>query len=410
MNIRLNEKLFFVLTIFLLCAVNFTSIAMSKNDITNKFSKSHIISDDNTIDSFSSYYFTHTVFAGIATSQNCKPCDDWNENLYDLYMSGEYDFEYVEIIEFDHDGKILNLKANEWSENFDIGSYPTSIFDRDFDRIIGNYPEQLSDTIENCGERTVYDISSTLNIFWLDNGQLQIDITIQNNEPNTYVGHIRCFVTEIISRYDTYYGDPYHFGFLDYAYDDNIQIESGNSHMDSVIWDGNEHEDEHGDDFGDIDPDNIQLVLIVYNNNNDFIDETNVARISGNNPPDAPMISGQTKGNTKEEYEYKFTTNDFNNDNIFYYVEWGDGTLEEWIGPYESGEELIISHSWDEDGIYTIKAKAKDIHDAESLWNTLDIEMPINKKSTYFLILKYINNLTNVVPILKQLIWFALNL
>ena len=35
-----------------------------------------------------------------------------------------------------------------------------------------------------------------------------------------------------------------------------------------------------------------------------------------------------------------------------------------------------ITHQWDTKGIYTIKAKAKDIYDMESDWGTLNVIMP----------------------------------
>jgi len=51
--------------------------------------------------------YSHTVFIGVATSQNCAPCHTWNQHLHDAYISGLYDFEYVEMIEFDHNGAVF---------------------------------------------------------------------------------------------------------------------------------------------------------------------------------------------------------------------------------------------------------------------------------------------------------------
>ena len=53
------------------------------------------------------------------------------------------------------------------------------------------------------------------------------------------------------------------------------------------------------------------------------------------------------------------------NDQVYYWIDWGDGTTIEWIGPYEPGQTIYLSHVWSEDGIYKIKAKAKDL-DGES--------------------------------------------
>jgi len=100
-----------------------------------------------------------------------------------------------------------------------------------------------------------------------------------------------------------------------------------------------------------------------------------------NNPPAAPTINGPSKGKAGEEYEYTFVTTDPEGHDVYYWIEWGDGIVEEddWIGPYASGEEVTRVHTWDEDGTYMIRTKAKDIFDAESDWGYLEVEMPVNR-------------------------------
>jgi len=56
-----------------------------------------------------------------------------------------------------------------------------------------------------------------------------------------------------------------------------------------------------------------------------------------NTPPDAPEIDGPTSGAAGTSYEYTFTTTDPDDHDVYYYIEWGDGEIEDWIGPYESG-------------------------------------------------------------------------
>ena len=231
--------------------------------------------------------YSHTVFVGVGTSQNCPPCHPWNQHIHTEYESGMYDFEYVEMIEFDHDGLVLNYKAHEWAESYGITGYPTSIFDRDYQRIYGNHPEELPGALDACGNREVADIAANMTVSWLGNATIEVNITIQNNEETQYNGHILAFITEIVSRYDTDGGDPYHFGFLDFAFDKNISIDAGGEYTDSTVWNGNDHGDAHGDDFGDITEDNIQVTMIVFKNN-EYLDETVKARMTANNPPYVP--------------------------------------------------------------------------------------------------------------------------
>jgi len=92
-----------------------------------------------------------------------------------------------------------------------------------------------------------------------------------------------------------------------------------------------------------------------------------------NDPPNKPNITGQIKGKTGVTYLYIFVTTDPDGDEVSYYVDWGDGNISGWKGPYDSGEEAFATHSWSSQGIYAIKVKAKDTLDDESDWGTLEV-------------------------------------
>ena len=126
-------------------------------------------------------------------------------------------------------------------------------------------------------------------------------------------------------------------------------------------------------------------------------------------PPNTPSISGPQQGNTGEEQEYTISAVDPDNDNIYFYIEWGDGFVDEWIGTFASGEEVTVRHTWDELGIYTIRVKAKDIYDAETDWETLDIEMPINNVfNIYQLFLRFLEQHPHMFPILRYLLGLSI--
>ncbi len=80
----------------------------------------------------------------------------------------------------------------------------------------------------------------------------------------------------------------------------------------------------------------------------------------GDQPPDPPIISGPEEGDIDEYLQYAFVTNDYEDDDIELYIEWDDGSFEDWSGPYESGEEVIVGHSWTEKNSYQIRARARD--------------------------------------------------
>ena len=102
--------------------------------------------------------------------------------------------------------------------------------------------------------------------------------------------------------------------------------------------------------------------------------------VDENDPPSKPTITGETKGKVRIEYEYTFVSIDPNGDDVWYRINWSDDTPEELIGPYPSGQEVTSNHTWDKWGFYTIKAKAKDIHGAESDWGYLKVRMPVDQQ------------------------------
>jgi CubicO group peptidase (beta-lactamase class C family) len=118
-----------------------------------------------------------------------------------------------------------------------------------------------------------------------------------------------------------------------------------------------------------------------------------------NLPPETPDITGPNKGKADIEYAFYFISEDPDGDEIYYYINWGDGSIEEWIGPYPSGFEINLNHSWSEDGKYFIKSKVKDDLDQESSWKTIVIDIPrFRIKCNIFLY-----NIFNKFPILIKL-------
>jgi parallel beta-helix repeat protein len=127
-----------------------------------------------------------------------------------------------------------------------------------------------------------------------------------------------------------------------------------------------------------------------------------------NYPPFPPGIAGPTAGKAGIEYQYTFVVRDPNGDNVYLYIDWGDNHTEEWRGPFSSGEEITLSHTWSEKGTYMIKAKAKDIYDMESPWGTLEISMPQNKHSITSLCLHFLNYLMQRFPLLEKFVSFTI--
>jgi hypothetical protein len=104
-----------------------------------------------------------------------------------------------------------------------------------------------------------------------------------------------------------------------------------------------------------------------------------------NDPPATPTINGPSSGKPGTSYNYTFRTADPDGDQVYYYIEWGDGDIVDWNGPHDSDVEITLNHTWDEEGTYNIRAKAKDVYDEESDWETLIVTMPRSKTAFSYL-------------------------
>ena len=126
-----------------------------------------------------------------------------------------------------------------------------------------------------------------------------------------------------------------------------------------------------------------------------------------NEPPSAPEIIGQINGSEGQSYNYNFVASDPEGQQIYYYIDWGDGQTIDWIGPYPSGTPQSFIHSWSERGTYIIQAKAKDIFGAESDWGTLTVTMPYSSAIPFQQFWeRFFEQFPNAFPILRHLVGY----
>jgi hypothetical protein len=57
------------------------------------------------------------------------------------------------------------------------------------------------------------------------------------------------------------------------------------------------------------------------------------------------------------------------NEDIYLYIDWGNGETEGWIGPFESGEEVKRNKKWDSQGLFYVRARIKDDSGSVSPWS-----------------------------------------
>jgi rhodanese-related sulfurtransferase len=125
--------------------------------------------------------------------------------------------------------------------------------------------------------------------------------------------------------------------------------------------------------------------------------------IRNNTQPNAPNIDGPLNGKPGIIYFYNFTTEDAEDDGIYYWVDWGDNSTIEWFGPYGPDELVLLPHTWTKQGFYIIQAKAKDFYGNESDLTKLVVNMPRNKGLNKPF-LNWLHSHPNMFPLIQLLI------
>ena len=400
---------------FLIVGIMFLS-GIGAAAINNDTQQSYPITTDyENIDGGSRDY-THTVMVEVGTATWCPSCPASNLAWHNIYATGNYDFQYCEMV-IDK-----NSQANTHMNARNLYWVPTSYFDG------GEYVEPGTNTghfanyLDASGARVVPDLEASMTVEWLDHDQLSIDVDVVNNEVVDYPGTLRVYIVELESmHYTDYGGTPYYHAFLDFAINDPITIPASGTYSDSLIW------DKYSNGFPGLVVDNVQVILAVfdeeqhqsysdpYHQGQDpnwapfwayYVDETIsvIPEFPANEAPDTPHVEGKINGEAGVDYTYSFCTDDPDGDPIYYWIDWGDGCPAiEWLGPFPSGVCMTLSHNWTEQGNYTISAKASDPYDAESDWGYLDISMPVNYQSSGWFF-QLLQRYPRIFPILRELL------
>jgi len=222
---------------------------------------------------------------------------------------------------------------------------------------------------------------------------------------STPIASLNSYLDDLIVANDLYInGTACGSGFESYSvffgiglYPDNwTLIDSSTTPVENgvlAIWDVPTPEDET----------DYTIRLVVYDTfDQESKDEAIVFLAIG---PETLTIDGPTTGEVDIPYPYRFNTTDPDGDDVYYYIDWGDGCYEGWIGPFASGESKMVIHSWSQKGTYTVKAKAKDIYGAESDWETLDVTIPRSKEiKIRNPLLNLLQNYQNIFTVLQLLL------
>jgi len=120
------------------------------------------------------------------------------------------------------------------------------------------------------------------------------------------------------------------------------------------------------------------------------------------NAPSATEIDGPTRGNQWTEYSYTFRSTSPVGNDLYYFINWDDRRNTDWIGPYASGEKIMVNHSWNDETTFTIVAWVKDSENRMGPRSELDVSIPRDEAGSNSLFIRFLERF----PILQKLLSF----
>ena len=323
--------------------------------------------------------FTHAVFGEEFTATWCVYCPSAAENLMKIYDDVPDEPYYHDNFFFVALITDVNDKADQRMDDYpDVTGYPTVIFDGNDEKVSGGQSDtsNYEQAIDTCGERDDTDISLGIEMNHLGADQLDVSVTMTWNEDGalgdpTFNGFVRAYIVEKVSRYNNYDGDPYHFGFLDYAFEESVELEPHEEKELNTIWIGGEHEDKNGNDFSDIEYDNINIFVAFFNDESTSADKY-VLESAFAIPPELEIEvpEGLQSGNLELQGSAIGEKSDIQN--VQY--RWNQDTwIESGLNSFNGNFNLEIDTEGVPNGDHQLSVKVKDR--GASMVNTFDIEV-----------------------------------
>jgi len=193
----------------------------------------------------------HNVFIEEGTATWCHNCPEVAEKLHTLFESDDYNFYYVSMVQ-DKNSKSEDRLKNDYN----IYAYPTVYIDGGYDIAIGEkdldfYKEKIAKASKREVPKLYLNVTSKLNE---EKTEITTDVFIKNYDEEEYNGRLKLYLTERNSW--QYYGGEgiYHYGFIKYLLDEEIDIDTKE-----------EKTIETSLKVDSLDPDNLMIVGVVFN-------------------------------------------------------------------------------------------------------------------------------------------------
>ncbi len=361
---RYMSKVLSVLAIGMLCCVAFLGAFSVGGFEASKMGKSNDVL---------------LVESGVLTG--CSHCWMAHDALRELSDESSYEFAYVSMV-CDQN----TLATERMYDDYNVGPFPTSFFDGGFGVVesstadsVNQVKTEYESVFSDVSARSRYDIDVSVDASWLGDSKIDVEYVVENNDNTCYGGHLRVYVVEVVSSQGwlDIHGIPYTHTFLDYAFDVDLTVGVGGSVSDSVEWNGYS-------EFPNLVQHNVMVIAAVFDEDphtnyayppdlNPFdafyVDAVDSMQLMSNTPPGIPSLTGPSSGEVDVQYSFDVSCSDPNGDDVFYVVDWDDGSDLELFGPFDSGSVETLSHTWSSAGSFDIRVMARDKFLADGAWS-----------------------------------------
>ncbi|MFO8051431.1 MAG: Ig-like domain-containing protein [Thermoplasmatota archaeon] len=205
------------------------------------------------------------VFVEDITATWCAYCPSASEGLKDL-ATQRNDFRFITLV----DDRVPDAASRV--EEYNPSGFPTVLFDGGYDEKVGGVSsgDEYNENIDHCLDREVPDIDMSVSGFDMGGSEVRVEVTVTNNMNEQYDGVLKAMVVEKVSRYLDSDGNNYPQSMLGYVINDQFTVYPGEEFSLTGSWVGADNEDLLGDDFSDIEKDNIVVYAVAFNSQNHY--------------------------------------------------------------------------------------------------------------------------------------------
>jgi thiol-disulfide isomerase/thioredoxin len=168
------------------------------------------------------------------TTTWCPSCPEAAKYIHELYEENNYKFYYLSMV-----GDVNSKADNRLAEEYNVYGYPTVYFDGGYKTIVGkdDIKSKLKEEISDTQKRNRANIFLNIESEWNETRkELKNTVLVENREKTSYDGTLKIFITEIRGRWPDNDNNPIEYAFIDYGYNDDIELDSGENITISEIW------------------------------------------------------------------------------------------------------------------------------------------------------------------------------